>query len=300
MGINTYKTHLLVSLVILAAVGAVPAGLLAVQGTGSDIDGTWFGHLPVGNSEEFRLAIEITDRTDGTQKATVISLDQEGTGKLFHVRRSGEQVTLRTQGITIREQMTGNSQIKATWIQGSANIPFTLKHVNEVPGFKRPQAPKPPFPYLQEEVTFTNRMAGVTLAGTLTVPQSGGPYPAVVLISGSGEQDRDELIYYHRPFLVLADYLSQRGIAVLRYDERGVGESSGQFSTATTVDHLKTKKPRGTSVRHRALKTSHNVRYLDCLSALSTIRSSFSPLCWAPRGKRTSTPSRPNSPATFG
>ena len=94
----------------------------------------------------------------------------------------------------------------------------------------RPQTPKPPFPYRSEEVTYENKAGGVKLAGTLTLPPGQGPFPAVLLITGSGPQDRDETILGHKPFLVIADALTRRGIAVLRVDDRGVGGSSGSGS----------------------------------------------------------------------
>ena len=95
----------------------------------------------------------------------------------------------------------------------------------------RPQNPQPPFPYSAEDVFFDNEDAGARLAGTLTVPAGEGPFPAAVLVSGSGAQDRDEEVFGHRPFWVLADHLSRRGIAVLRYDDRGSFESTGDFDT---------------------------------------------------------------------
>ena len=102
---------------------------------------------------------------------------------------------------------------------------------------QRPQEPQRPFPYQEEFVFFENiRAEGVRLAGTLTMPETGGPFPAVVLVSGSGPQDRDENLEGHKPFLVIADYLTRRGIAVLRYDDRGVFQSRGNFATATTED----------------------------------------------------------------
>jgi pimeloyl-ACP methyl ester carboxylesterase len=96
--------------------------------------------------------------------------------------------------------------------------------------------PAPPYPYVAEEVRFGNKGAGDTLAGTLTLPAGRGRFPAVVLITGSGPQNRDEEIFGHRPFLVIADALTRRGIAVLRYDDRGVGQSTGDFAKATTAD----------------------------------------------------------------
>ena len=99
----------------------------------------------------------------------------------------------------------------------------------------RPQEPKPPFPYRTEEVTFTNSAERFDLAGTLTLPEGQGPFPAVVLITGSGPQDRDETLMGHKPFLVLADHLTRNGIAVLRYDDRGVGKSRGNMMNATSM-----------------------------------------------------------------
>jgi pimeloyl-ACP methyl ester carboxylesterase len=100
----------------------------------------------------------------------------------------------------------------------------------------RPQEPKRPFPYGEEEVSYENQKANAKLAGTLTLPPGKGPFPAVVLITGSGQQDRDESLFGHRPFFVLADYLTRRGIAVLRVDDRGVGGSTGNASQATSAD----------------------------------------------------------------
>jgi pimeloyl-ACP methyl ester carboxylesterase len=100
----------------------------------------------------------------------------------------------------------------------------------------RPQEPSKPYPYYTEEVTFENIPAQVTLAGTLTLPSEEGDYPAVILISGSGAHDRDEKISGHKPFLIIADHLTKQGIAVLRYDDRGVGKSTGNFDDATTAD----------------------------------------------------------------
>jgi len=103
----------------------------------------------------------------------------------------------------------------------------------------RPQEPVRPYPYHEEEVFFENREDGVTLAGTLTLPNTDGVFSAVVLISGSGAQNRDGEILGHKPFLVLADHLTRNGIAVLRFDDRGTAASTGNFQTATTFNHSK-------------------------------------------------------------
>jgi len=123
---------------------------------------------------------------------------------------------------------------------------------NDGPRTQRPQDPSPPYGYYTEDVTFKNEQANVTLAGTLTLPSKEGHYPAVVLISGSGPQNRNSEFAGHRPFLVLADHLTRNGIAVLRYDDRGFGQSTGNFGTGTSLDfsydvesaveYLKTRK----------------------------------------------------------
>jgi pimeloyl-ACP methyl ester carboxylesterase len=122
------------------------------------------------------------------------------------------------------------------WTDGGWR-PITLELLDERPEFRRPQEPTRPYPYAEEDVTFTNDKAGIRLAGTLTRPRGAGPRcPAVVLLSGSGPDDRDYLAAGHYPFLVLADYLTRRGVAVLRFDDRGVGRSGGDFNKATTED----------------------------------------------------------------
>jgi uncharacterized protein len=130
------------------------------------------------------------------------------------------------------------SSIDGTWTQGGGSLPLLLKPVKDHSEleWKRPQNPKKPYPYHEEEVSYDNTVQDVTLAATLTLPQGEGPFPAVLLITGSGPQDRDESLQGHKPFLILADYLTRRGIAVLRADDRGVGKSTGVFAKATTAD----------------------------------------------------------------
>ena len=108
------------------------------------------------------------------------------------------------------------------WKVGKAAVPLTLQRVDRVPGLARPQEPKRPFPYREEEITYENKKAKVKFACTLTVPTGDGPFPAVVMITGSGPQNRDEEQLGHKPFLIIADYLTRRGIAVVRVDDRPV------------------------------------------------------------------------------
>ena len=129
--------------------------------------------------------------------------------------------------------------IVGTWSQDGLNLSLSLHRPSAVEASRprRPQEPTEPFPYLSEEVAYDNpQAAGVRLAGAFTRPKSGGPFHAVLLITGSGPQNRDEELMDHKPFLVLADYLTRRGVAVLRVDDRGIGESTGDFKTATTQD----------------------------------------------------------------
>ena len=128
------------------------------------------------------------------------------------------------------------TEAAGTWSQAGVKLPLNLKKTDKVAELRRPQTPKPPFPYKVIDVTYPNTPGGVTLAGTLTVPEGPGPFPAVILISGSGAQDRDETLFEHKPFLVLADTLTRKGVAVLRVDDRGVGGSTGSVSKSTSDD----------------------------------------------------------------
>ena len=135
------------------------------------------------------------------------------------------------------------------------SLPLYLKKIEKLTEIKRPQEPKKPYPYNDEEVTIENKSSNITLSGSFTYPKTGGKFPVVVLVTGSGPQDRDETLgggINHKPFLVLSDYLTHNGIAVLRYDDRGIGKSKGDFTKATTedfaadaqaaVEYLKTRK----------------------------------------------------------
>jgi pimeloyl-ACP methyl ester carboxylesterase len=131
------------------------------------------------------------------------------------------------------------STLDGIWKQAGMVLDLVMERSDaEALAQPRPQEPEEPLPYVAEDVSFENLEAGNRLAGTLTLPEEPGPHPAVVLISGSGPQDRDETVFGHRPFLILADYLTRRGIAVLRFDDRGVGGSTGDIASATTEDFV--------------------------------------------------------------
>ena len=129
-----------------------------------------------------------------------------------------------------------DSSFRGTFRQGAMRTQMHFLPADTIFSVVRPQTPKPPFPYTEKEVVIERKKAGVTLAGTLTVPDGTGPFPAVVLVSGSGQQNRDEELLGHKPFLVLADHLARNGIAVLRCDDRGTGGSKGEVQNATTLD----------------------------------------------------------------
>ncbi len=131
-----------------------------------------------------------------------------------------------------------NDSIIGNWYQSGMSLPLILYRISEVDtfSFNRPQNPLPPFPYISKDVEFYNKKDKIKLAGTITIPDSISKHPAVVLISGSGPQDRDESLAFHKPFALIADRLTKAGIVVLRYDDRGVAKSEGNFSIATTFD----------------------------------------------------------------
>jgi len=202
-----------------------------------DITGQWNGVLSVSGMS-LRLVFHI-NKTDNGYTSAMDSPDQGATGiPVTATTFNGSVLSLTVQNIGLSyEGEFKTDSIVGTFKQGGMSFPLTLKRSRaEVQSFVRPQEPKPPYPYRAEDVTFENKAAGITLAGTLTLPASGDNFTAVVLITGSGAQNRNEEIMGHKPFLVIADYLTRRGIAVLRYDDRGTAQSTGNFQTATTAD----------------------------------------------------------------
>ena len=197
------------------------------------VEGTWEGAIAPG---ELRIVVHV-EHADGELSARVDVPDQGARLPADEVRFDGERLALRVDaiGATYSGTLGGDgARLRGEWHQG-VGIDLDLVKVEKPSVRVRAQTPKPPFPYRAEEVRLPGGGADVTLAGTLTVPEGSG-YPAVVLVSGSGPQDRDETIMGHQPFRVLADHLSRNGVAVLRYDDRGVGESTGDRRQAVTAD----------------------------------------------------------------
>jgi pimeloyl-ACP methyl ester carboxylesterase len=223
---------------VAAAFLVSTAGAAGAQTT---IAGDWIGALNVPGGT-LHLAIHIVKSDDGGFKGTMDSIDQGARGiPITSVALEAANLTLRVGAVggTFEGVLNADgTAIDGTWSQGGGGVPlrFTRAAVTAPVEPTRPQNPRKPYPYLAEDVTFENQTAHITLAATLTIPTGTGPFPAVLLITGSGPQDRDESLAGHRPFLVLSDYLTRRGIAVLRVDDRGVGKSGGNFAAATTAD----------------------------------------------------------------
>ena len=201
--------------------------------------GTWTGSLEVPGGA-LRIVFGITHDAETGYASTMASPDQGAFDiPVDSVVADSASVTISVAAIGGEYSGTlsddGNA-IAGTWTQSGLSFDLDLVRTEETIDPNRPQDPEPPFPYTTEDVTFGSAVEGVTLAGTLSVPSEGAPSHAVVLISGSGAQDRNSAIFGHRPFLVLADYLTRKGIAVLRFDDRGIGASTGDFKGATTKD----------------------------------------------------------------
>lgn len=222
---------MIISTLSIAAIAAVVAPAQAAP----DIGGAWEGRITVAG-QSIRIVFNVAP--DGT--TTMDSPDQGARGIPSQSSVEGRNVVFtvgaiagRFEGVLSEDGRT----LTGSLAQGGLTVPLVMERGQIAAGPSRPQTPRPPFPYEAREVAFDNPAApGVRLAGTLTVPQGEGPFPAAILITGSGPQDRDETILDHKAFAVWADALTRRGVAVLRYDDRGVGASTGSFGTATSAD----------------------------------------------------------------
>ena len=217
-----------------------PAQAAAKPAVPSDIDGIWLGTLDAG-ATKLRLVLKIANGPDGLT-ASLQSPDQSQQWLPANsATRSGDSLnfTIESLGVVYDGKIdAGLNSIDGTFTQGGRPLPLALKRVKDQAELetRHPQNPVKPYPYREEEVTYANKAAGNVLAGTLTIPPGKGPFPAVLLISGSGPNDRDETVFGHKPFLVLSDYLTRKGIVVLRADKRGIGKSTGDLAHATTAD----------------------------------------------------------------
>jgi hypothetical protein len=213
----------------LALVLAVGSGLVLAQTLQS---GDYLGTIQMGVTT-LRMALHLAQSPDGSWGGTIDSIDQGAMG--IPVRN----LTLDDKGVVRFGNFEGTanadgSEISGHLTQGGTAVPIVFRKVTKIEGPARPQMPQRPYPYNEEDVEYDG--AGVHIAGTLTWPKAGGPFAAAILLNGSGLLDRDETMFGHKPFLVLADYLTRLGFAVLRTDSRGAGKSTGSVARSTFED----------------------------------------------------------------
>jgi pimeloyl-ACP methyl ester carboxylesterase len=224
---------------IVAAIAAPSARIAWAQqptALANRFVGTWVGSLQLPTAH-LRMALEVKRDSAGALAGVMTSLDQGNAQIPGKLSEHGD--TLVFDMPALKASYTGvmsatNDSLRGSFAQGMS-IPLNLGRAAALPVLNRPQTPKPPFPYRADDVSFESD-AGVRLSGTITMPAGAGPFPAVVMVTGSGPQNRDEELLSHKPFLVIADYLARHGIAALRYDDRGVGKSTGSFAKSTSAD----------------------------------------------------------------
>ena len=216
--------------------------LISTSGFAQDISGKWSGIIESGKPEP--VVFNFTFEKNGESYKTTIDIPSLRVANLKPKETTFSNNTLLVDGANLGFKYEGTfnqnlKQIEGIFTEGVNALKMVLKksEIKTENSFNRPQEPTKPYPYKEEEVQFENKSAGIKLSGTLTYPaNSDKKVPVVILISGSGPQDRDETFYQHKPFLVLSDFLTRQGIAVLRYDDRGFGKSTGNYNLATTKD----------------------------------------------------------------
>lgn len=220
---------------LLLSLTAIPA--VAAEAPKVGVVGYWQGTLSVG-ALDLRLGFDLT-RKWGVLRGTMDSIDQEVRGlPIASVDFTDRTLTMKIPriGANYSGKMADDGKTIAGEFEQTGKHAMTLTRTDGPLKLNRPQHPTKPYPYVEEAVKFDGGAKDVTIAGTFTKPKGEGPFTAVILISGSGPQDRDESILGHKPFLVLADHLTRNGFAVLRYDDRGVGQSTGNFGKSTSAD----------------------------------------------------------------
>lgn len=209
--------------------------MTAISAVSQVLDGDWTGNLELGGGRSLKLVLHIDEEVS---KVTMDSPDQGayGLGCLAKII-DGDSISLSILSLMMSyEGKVTDGRLEGRFRQAGFTTGLTFNHGLEKPN--RPQTPMPPFPYSREDVEITNPAAGVVLSGTLVTPEgTSKDTPVVVLVSGSGSQNRDEELFEHKPFAVIADFLARNGIASLRYDDRGYGKSTGIATNATTADY---------------------------------------------------------------
>jgi uncharacterized protein len=203
------------------------------------VEGIWQSALET-HGMRLRLQLHVTHDTEGQLIGALDSLDQGVIG-LPATQLNLNETEFHFEVPVLAGTFEGKfdaakNTLKGHWSQTGAEADLEFKRSDQPLALRRPQTPVDPHPYNEENVSFANAAAGIELAGTITLPKGARPFPAAVLIAGSGPQDRNESLADHKPFLVLADSLTRKGIAVLRYDKRGIGGSTGSADNSTTLD----------------------------------------------------------------
>lgn len=204
------------------------------------IEGDWMGKLNLG-PQSLTIVLHVNCNAQGKAECTLDSPDQGAKGiavETDYCSSDSISVSLASLALSYQGKLKGD-EIVGTFTQGQS-FPLVLKRGEEK--LNRPQNPVAPYPYKTEEVAFKNVADGATLVGTLSYPigYKKGQTPVVLMVTGSGQENRDEEIFDHKPFLVIADYLARHGVATLRYDDRSFGKSTGgDVDHATTLDFMR-------------------------------------------------------------
>ena len=204
------------------------------------IEGDWMGKLNLG-PQSLTIVLHVNCDAQGKAESTLDSPDQGAKGiavETDYCSSDSISISLASLALSFQGKLKGD-EIVGTFTQGQS-FPLVLKRGEEK--LNRPQNPVAPYPYTTEEVAFKNVADGATLVGTLSYPigYKKGKTPVVLMVTGSGQENRDEEIFDHKPFLVIADYLARHGVATLRYDDRGFGKSTGgDVEHATTLDFMR-------------------------------------------------------------
>ena len=203
------------------------------------IDGAWEGKLNTGTFS-LRVVFHLKKDATGGFSGTMDSPDQGAKDIALtkaEVRNDSLFMEVGAVGGKAVGRLVNDSTFNGQWSQGPASLPLEMKKVLRPTTLNRPQTPKPPFAYQSEDVSYHNRDKSIQYGATITIPlKKAGPLPAIILITGSGQQNRDEELFGHKPFAVLADYLTRQGYIVLRVDDRGVGKTTGKADSATSKD----------------------------------------------------------------
>lgn len=225
------KSRLLFTLVLLISTFSIAQ---------QDLSGIWSGKLDLPNTVKLTIAFNLSKDEAGNYKVTLDSPDQGAMGiptESTTINNDSVRIEIPIiKGYYVGKIFYDEMKIVGKWNQAGSSFDLDVKKVDKLEKPNRPQEPKEPYPYNSEEVLFENEKDNVVLAGTLTFPNEGSNFPAVVMITGSGGQDRNEELLGHKPFLVISDYLTRNGIAVLRFDDRGIAQSTGDHSKATSED----------------------------------------------------------------